>query len=198
MITNGICSFSPTSTKGKWIFVIQTVMISFTPIVVLLAQNAASFYDIMIEKDLILHKNDMVINWISNLKHWYYVYLQNKTKMNWQSIFFLFSFKVRDAMGLATFVLSLQWERAAVSLSVFVDSRTGVSTDLSKEYEATNDALRNVQWRPFGEEKVFENPLRFQIRIDDFRWVMRHEYAFVLTFKKVLEYFSLYVYHYIS
>ena len=72
-------------------------------------------------------------------------------------------------MGLATFVLSLQWERAAVSLSVFVDSRTGVSTDLSKEYEATNDALRNVQWRPFGEEKVFENPLRFQIRIDDFR-----------------------------
>ena len=72
-------------------------------------------------------------------------------------------------MGLSMFVLSLQWERAAVSLSVFVDSRTGVTTDLSKEYEATNTALRSVQWRQFGEEKVFENPLRFQIRIDDFR-----------------------------
>ena len=72
-------------------------------------------------------------------------------------------------MGLAVFVLSLQWERAAVSLSVFVDSRTGQATDLSKQYETTNAALRNVQWRQFGEEKVFENPLRFQIRIDDFR-----------------------------
>ena len=72
-------------------------------------------------------------------------------------------------MGLSMFVLSLQWERAAVSLSVFVDSRTGKTTDLSKEYEATNTALRSVQWRQFGEEKVFENPLRFQIRIDDFR-----------------------------
>ena len=72
-------------------------------------------------------------------------------------------------MGLSMFVLSLQWERAAVSLSVFVDARTGETTDLSKEYEATDTALRKVQWRPFGEEKVFENPLRFQIRIDDFR-----------------------------
>ena len=72
-------------------------------------------------------------------------------------------------MGLSTFVLSLQWERAAVSLSVFLDAASGKTTDLSKEYENTDKALRNVKWRPFGPEKVFENPLRFQIRIDDFR-----------------------------
>ena len=64
MITNGICSFSPTSTKGKWIFLVQTIILSFTPIVILLAQNGASFYDIMIEKERILHKNDMVNNLI--------------------------------------------------------------------------------------------------------------------------------------
>ena len=72
-------------------------------------------------------------------------------------------------MDLSDFVLSLQWERAAVSLSVFVDARSGKTTDLSKEYQETDMALRKVQWRPYGPEKVFENPLRFQIRIDDFR-----------------------------
>ena len=75
-------------------------------------------------------------------------------------------------MGLSTFILSLQWERAAVSLSVFLDAASGATTDLSKEYGNTDRALRNVKWRPFGPEKVFENPLRFQIRIDDFRLVI--------------------------
>ena len=61
MITNGICSFSPTSTKGKWIFMIQTIVLSFAPIVILLAQNGASFYEIMMEKEHILQKNALVI-----------------------------------------------------------------------------------------------------------------------------------------
>ena len=73
-------------------------------------------------------------------------------------------------MGLSRFTLALQWERAAVSLSVFLDAKSGKTTDLSKEYANTDKALRSVQWREFGPEKVFENPLRFQIRIDDFRY----------------------------
>ena len=73
-------------------------------------------------------------------------------------------------MGLSKFILALQWERSAVSLSVFLDSKSGKTTDLSKFYEKTDRALREVQWRRFGPEKVFENPLRFQIRIDDFRY----------------------------
>ena len=60
MITNGICSFSPTSTKGKWIFMLQTILLSFTPIVILLAQNGTSFYYLTKEKDAILHKNNLV------------------------------------------------------------------------------------------------------------------------------------------
>ena len=72
-------------------------------------------------------------------------------------------------MGLSRFSMALQWERAAVSLAVFLDSRSGKTTDLSEEYQNTDVALRSVQWRRFGPEKVFENPLRFQIRIDDFR-----------------------------
>ena len=73
-------------------------------------------------------------------------------------------------MGLSRFSMALQWERAAVSLAVFLDARSGQTTDLSKEYAVTDAALRMVEWRTFGPEKVFENPLRFQIRIDDFRY----------------------------
>lgn len=73
-------------------------------------------------------------------------------------------------MGLSRFVLAMQWERAAVSLSVFLDAKSGKTTDLSKEYAMTDKALRSVKWREFGPEKVFDNPLRFQIRIDDFRY----------------------------
>ena len=72
-------------------------------------------------------------------------------------------------MGLSKLILALQWERAAVSLSVFLDAKSGKTTDLSTQYFNTDQAIREVQWRVFGPEKVFENPLRFQIRIDDFR-----------------------------
>ena len=74
-------------------------------------------------------------------------------------------------MDLSRFIMSLQWERAAVSLSVFLDAKSGKTTDLAKEYKQTDNALRSVKWRVFGPEKVFENPLRFQIRIDDFRQI---------------------------
>ena len=73
-------------------------------------------------------------------------------------------------MGLSKLILALQWERAAVSLSVYLDSKSGKTTDLTKFYGKTDGALRKVQWRSFGPEKVFENPLRFQIRMDDFRY----------------------------
>ena len=39
---------------------IQTVVLSFTPIIILLIQNGASFYEIMMEKEHILHKNALV------------------------------------------------------------------------------------------------------------------------------------------
>ena len=68
--------------------------------------------------------------------------------------------------------MALQWERAAVSLSVFLDSKSGKTTDLSKEYANTDKALRQVDWVPYGPEKVFQNALRFQIRIDDLRCML--------------------------
>ena len=79
-------------------------------------------------------------------------------------------------MDLSRFIMSLQWERAAVSLSVFLDAKSGKTTDLSKEYKNTDRALRSVKWRVFGPEKVFENPLRFQIRIDDFRFIYSFQF----------------------
>ena len=60
LITNGICTFSPTSTRGKWIFLIQTIILSFAPITLLVGQNGYSFYSLMVEKDEILHKSNLV------------------------------------------------------------------------------------------------------------------------------------------
>ena len=77
--------------------------------------------------------------------------------------------QVVESMSLSRFALSLQWERAAISLVIFLDAKTEKGTDLSKEYDVTDEALQAVEWRRFGTEKVFDNPLRFQIRIDDFR-----------------------------
>ena len=39
----------------------QTVILSFTPIVILLAQNGMSFYELMLQKQSILHKNELVM-----------------------------------------------------------------------------------------------------------------------------------------
>ena len=61
-------------------------------------------------------------------------------------------------MGLSNFIMALQWERAAVSLALFLDAKTGKPTNLSVEYGATDLALQAVEWRRFGPEKVFENP----------------------------------------
>ena len=76
---------------------------------------------------------------------------------------------VTEATNLSRFIISLQKERAKVSKSVFMDARTGKITDLKKEYATTDQALQTTRWRKFGSEKIFENKLRFQIRIDDFR-----------------------------
>ena len=89
------------------------------------------------------------------------------------------------------FILILQQERSVVCLAVFMDKRSGKQTDLAKEYAATDKALNNVKWRKFGSEKIFENKLRFQIRIDDFRYCihllcLQNASYFVLSiFKKL-------------
>ena len=59
-ISNGICKFSPTSTKGKWIFLIQTVLISFIPIALLIIQNSFAFNDMLVRKQNIEGKERVV------------------------------------------------------------------------------------------------------------------------------------------
>ena len=76
---------------------------------------------------------------------------------------------VTEATALSKFIINLQLERAKVSLAVFLDAKSGKVTDLSEEYAETDRSLNNIKWREFGSDKIFENKLRFQIRIDDFR-----------------------------
>ena len=136
-ISNGICSFNPTSSRGKAVFFIQTIVLSFLPIFLLIVQNSLAFHD------RIKWKNDII----------------EKDKL------------VGQATQLSRFVINLQLERAMVCLAVFLDVRSGKATDLSKAYARTDEALQSIQWRQFGTERIFENKLRFQIRIDDFRYV---------------------------
>ena len=134
-ISNGICTFSPTSTKGKWIFLIQTLILSFTPILILIVQNSVSFAETMKLKNEIILKDRLVT----------------------------------EATNLSKFIINLQMERAKVSLAVFMDARSGKSTDLKTEYADTDQSLQDIKWKKFGTEKIFQSKLRFQIRIDDFR-----------------------------
>ena len=134
-ISNGICKFSPTSSKGKIVFLFQTVLLSFTPIMLLIIQNSVAFSEMIRWKNEILRKD----------------------------------YLVSEATSLSNFIISLQLERAMVALAVFLDVRSGKATDLSKNYAATDAALANITWREFGDDRIFENKLRFQIRIDDFR-----------------------------
>ena len=134
-ISNGICKFSPTSSKGKLVFLFQTILLSFTPIILLIVQNSIAFNDMLRWKNDIIHKDNLV----------------------------------SEATTLSKFIIDLQLERAMVALTVFLDARSGKATDLSKEYAATDASLQAIRWRRFGADRIFENKLRFQIRIDDFR-----------------------------
>ena len=136
-ISNGICSFNPTSSRGKAVFFIQTIVLSFLPILLLIVQNSLSFHD------MIKWKNEII----------------SKEKL------------VNQATVLSQFIINLQLERAMVCLAVFLDVRSGKATNLAKAYARTDEALQTVKWRKFGTERIFENKLRFQIRLDDFRYV---------------------------
>ena len=136
-ISNGICSFNPTSKRGKATFLIQTMVLSFLPIALLIVQNSFGFYGMVKWKTDIIEKDKLV----------------------------------HEATVLSRFIINLQLERAMVCLAVFLDARSGKATDLTKAYSRTDQALETVKWRTFSNEKIFKNKLRFQIRVDDFRYI---------------------------
>ena len=76
---------------------------------------------------------------------------------------------VQECKLLSNVILALQTERAQVSLAVFLDSKSGKTTNLSREYFLTDQQLIALDWKTYGKERMFQNKLRFQIRIDDFR-----------------------------
>ena len=65
-ISNGLCRFNPTSPKGKWIFLFQTIFLSFTPILILLIQNSFMFNEMLARKNMVLEK-DYNINEVRDL-----------------------------------------------------------------------------------------------------------------------------------
>ena len=119
-------------------FLFQTILLSFTPIILLIVQNSIAFNDMLKWKNDIIHKDNLV----------------------------------SEATILSKFIIDLQLERAMVALTVFLDARSGKATDLSKEYASTDASLQAIKWRRFGADRIFENKLRFQIRIDDFRYLL--------------------------
>ena len=59
-ITNGVCSFDPTSRRGKWMFLIQTLLLSFAPISILIVQNSINFSEVLLQKQYVQNKTSMV------------------------------------------------------------------------------------------------------------------------------------------
>ena len=118
----------------------QTIVLSFLPILLLIVQNSLGFHERIKWKNEIFEKDKLV----------------------------------NQATVLSRFVINLQLERAMVCLAVFLDVRSGKATNLDKAYARTDQALQTVRWRKYGNEKIFQNKLRFQIRLDDFRYVALH------------------------
>ena len=59
-ISNGICTFRPTSRRGKFVFFLQTILLSFTPILLLIVQNSVAFHGMIKWKNEIIHKDKLV------------------------------------------------------------------------------------------------------------------------------------------
>ena len=89
--------------------------------------------------------------------------------IKWKNEIILKDAQVSEARLLSKFIINLQLERAKICLAVFLDTKSGKSTNLSTEYARTDQSLKAVSWKTYGEERIFSNKLRFQIRIDDFR-----------------------------
>ena len=66
-ISNGICTFSPTSRRGKLVFFIQTILLSFTPIMLLIVQNSLAFHEMIKWKNDIMHKGNDLFKALQNL-----------------------------------------------------------------------------------------------------------------------------------
>ena len=60
VVTNGICTFDPTSRRGKWMFIIQTLVLSFVPITVLIVQNSIQFRQVLMQKQYVQDKTILV------------------------------------------------------------------------------------------------------------------------------------------
>ena len=100
-------------------------------------------------------------------------------RIKWKNEIFEKDKLVNQATVLSRFVINLQLERAMIGLAVFLDARSGKATNLDKAYGRTDQALQTVKWRRFGTERIFENKLRFQIRLDDFRYYVIEHHKFI-------------------
>ena len=55
-ISNGFCRFSPTTNKGRWIFMLQTFFLSVFPVLLLVLQNGLNFNAVVKSKTEITFK----------------------------------------------------------------------------------------------------------------------------------------------
>ena len=68
------------------------------------------------------------------------------------------------------FITDLQSERASVCFALFVSIVRREKLNLTGDFQETDKSLLKVNWRPYGPAKLFSTKLRFQIRLDDFRY----------------------------
>ena len=59
-IYNGFCRFNPSTSRGRYIFVSQTLLLSFTPLLILLVQNSFGFNDMMLTGEKNLEQSKLV------------------------------------------------------------------------------------------------------------------------------------------
>jgi len=76
---------------------------------------------------------------------------------------------VTELQDLATLVLDLQRERSATAVNTYIALKTGETNEMDDIYSQTDSTLNKIKWKRFGDDRIFESKLRFQIKLDDFR-----------------------------
>ena len=56
----------------------------------------------------------------------------------------------------------------------------GEKTNLTKEFQDTDRTIQKIRWKTYGPQKLFDTKLRFRIRLDDFRQVLKNRYGLMV------------------
>ena len=144
---DNLCGLTPTSRQGQLVYMLIMLLIPLLPIFALITQNVITLNDIIVRKADLIDSDK----------------------------------SVEKSDETARFIANMQQERSIALMLTFLDKDFDAETkkinfDMEAQTLKTDVALENISdWRaPLGVD-ILRSKLRLQIRIDDFRKVLKEK-----------------------